>query len=605
MLKSLYSGISGLQAHQTAMDVEGNNIANVNTVGFKYSRANFSDLLAQTTQIATAPEGSLGGKNAIQIGLGTSVSSTTRIFSQGSIQATDKQTDVAIQGDGFFIVSQDAGQTSKYTRSGDFKFDAVGNFVDNNGFIVQGWLRNDKSGNVDTTQPVTGINIAPGLTTPAQATEGVTLKANLNSSSNIINKSLTYSTAEAAAALAANPNNPLIDDFGVLFNSKGQAFSLQSATAAGVGGQGVTISFDGGATNTEFRYTTGVAPAPAVTAAAAPVMYFKTSADLATAIQQAANASLGGGAAAVTINEQGKIAIDNSASAAGQDLNIVVSTVTDNDTVANTRFTDTMAALNGILEGGATATKITAEFNAATHSSSIDVFDSLGSKHTVRMDFRKASTTAGGGAIWKTTVTVPSPATINTVSPFNQVVGAVTFNNDGSLLSAQPPSLTFTGNNGSKPNQTILLDLGNSFEFNGLTSFDAQSATSGISQDGFPGGDLIGIRVDQSGTLIGSFSNGRSFGLAQLAMAKFNNNEGLVTEGNNIYAQSANSGDPVIGSAATGGRGFIASSSLESSNVDLSRSLTQLIIVQRGFQANSKTITTSDQLLNTLIQLKQ
>jgi len=605
MLKSLYSGISGLQAHQTAMDVEGNNIANVNTVGFKYSRANFSDLLAQTTQIATAPEGSLGGKNAIQIGLGTSVSSTTRIFSQGSIQATDKQTDVAIQGDGFFIVSQDAGQTSKYTRSGDFKFDGVGNFVDNNGFIVQGWKRDDKTGTVDTTQPVKGINIEPGLTTPASATEGVTLKANLNSSGTIVNKSLTYSTAQAAAAVAANPNNPAVDDFGVMFNSKGEAFSLQPAAAAGTGGQGVKISFDGGGTQTEFRYTTGVAPAPAVTVVAAPVMYFKTAADMAVAMQQAANASLGGGAAAVTINEQGKIQIDNSASAAGQDLNIVVSTLSDANTVVNNRFTDTMSALSGVLEGGATATKITAEFNVATHSSSIDVFDSLGSKHTVRMDFRKASTSTGGGAIWKFTTTVPDPATINTVSPFNEVTGSITFNNDGSLLSAQPPSLTFTGNNGSKPNQTILLDLGSSFGFDGLTSFDATSATSGISQDGFPGGDLVGIRVDQTGKLIGSFSNGRSFGLAQLAMAKFNNNEGLVTEGNNIFAQSANSGDPVVGSAATGGRGFIASSSLESSNVDLSRSLTQLIIIQRGYQANSKTITTSDQLLNTLIQLKQ
>jgi len=117
MLKSLFSGVSGLQSHQIAMDVESNNIANVNTVGFKYSRANFADLLAQTNQIATAPQGALGGKNAVQIGLGSSVNSITHIFSQGSIQNTDKSTDVAIQGDGFFIVSQDGGNTNKYTLS--------------------------------------------------------------------------------------------------------------------------------------------------------------------------------------------------------------------------------------------------------------------------------------------------------------------------------------------------------------------------------------------------------------------------------------------------------------------------------------------------------
>ena len=162
MLKSLFSGVTGLQSHQIAMDVESNNIANVNTIGFKYSRANFSDLLAQTNQIATAPQGSLGGKNAVQIGLGTSVNSVTRIHSQGSIQNTDKNTDVAIQGDGYFIVSPDGGSTYKYSRSGDFKFDAAGNFVDNNGFIVQGWVRDKVTGLVDATAPISNITIPPG-----------------------------------------------------------------------------------------------------------------------------------------------------------------------------------------------------------------------------------------------------------------------------------------------------------------------------------------------------------------------------------------------------------------------------------------------------------
>ncbi len=182
MLRSLFAGVTGLQSHQIAMDVESNNIANVNTIGYKYSRANFSDLLAQTGQIATAPQGDLGGKNAVQVGLGTSVNSVTRIMTQGSIQNTDKNTDVAIQGDGFFIVSSDGGSTYKYSRSGDFKFDAGGNFVDNNGFIVQGWVRDPDTGKVDATAPITNINIPPGLTTPANATYGSdVIKANLDS----------------------------------------------------------------------------------------------------------------------------------------------------------------------------------------------------------------------------------------------------------------------------------------------------------------------------------------------------------------------------------------------------------------------------------------
>ncbi|MGE4473356.1 MAG: flagellar hook-basal body complex protein, partial [Sulfuricurvum sp.] len=141
--------------------------------------------------------------------------------------------------------------------------------------------------------------------------------------------------------------------------------------------------------------------------------------------------------------------------------------------------------------------------------------------------------------------------------------------------------------------------------FDGITSYDNESSTGGNSQDGYAGGDLNGIRIDASGTLIGSFTNGRSFGLAQIAMAKFSNNEGLTTDGGNVYLQSANSGDPIIGTAATAGRGYMQASSLEASNVDLSKSLTQLIIIQRGYQANAKTITTSDTLLETLLGIKR
>jgi flagellar hook protein FlgE len=243
-------------------------------------------------------------------------------------------------------------------------------------------------------------------------------------------------------------------------------------------------------------------------------------------------------------------------------------------------------------------------FNAATHSSSIDIFDSLGSKHTLRMEFRKTAVDTSTGSTWDMLVSVPEPATINTTVPFNEKRGSIRFNNDGSLATYNPPNVSFSGNNGSAPDQQVTLSFGTANKFDGMTSFDSKSATSGISQDGYTGGDLVGIRIDQSGILIGSFSNGRSFGLAQIAMAKFTNNEGLSTEGGNIYIQTANSGDPIIGTAATAGRGFIQSAALEASNVDLSRALTQLIIIQRGFQANGKTITTSDQLLQTLIGLK-
>ena len=712
MLKSLFAGVSGLQSHQVAMDVESNNIANVNTVGFKYSRANFSDLLAQTRAIATAPQGELGGKNPVQVGLGATVSSMTRIFSQGSVQNSDKNTDVAIQGDGFFIISPDGGNTYKYTRAGDFKFDAGGNFVDNNGFIVQGWLRDSATGYVDATAPITNINIPPGLTTPASATQNVTIKANLNSGPLVETFSPEYEVP--AGTPPALPIPPALDEngnpiesgnMGVMFNEAGEAFSLQTdqgiwasflsstttAPAAVSGGAAeldLTFELDDGttkqittsgalATNTadqngarfvsainaqtsvtgisasydtitdsltfvnsnsnpnashNIRLTTvgagdgsGFAATTVTTAwryqydptAATKVAgsdkTFTTIADLREALENQANAD-GGGATSnveISVNSAGKFELKNPGGSAN-DYNINLSitgmsaaSIPGGGITENTKFTRNMEALNATLPSGTTATAFSQSFNAATHSASIDIFDSLGSKHTLRTEFRKVAVDTLTGSTWNMKLSVPEPATIDTVIPYNEKTGFVRFNNDGSLATYNPPNVSFTANNGSAPNQQVSIELGTANSFDGMTSFDAASATSGISQDGFTGGDLVGIRIDQSGTLIGSFSNGRSFGLAQIGMAKFTNNEGLTTEGGNVYVQTANSGNPIIGTAATAGRGFMQSAALEASNVDLSLALTQLIIIQRGYQANGKTITTSDQLLQTLIGLKQ
>jgi len=338
----------------------------------------------------------------------------------------------------------------------------------------------------------------------------------------------------------------------------------------------------------------------------------------------------------VTINEEGKFQVSNPAGDAfneddkdgtndddvdntdgttgnnntdidDYDLTIAVTKLTDslNDIASNDRFADTMASLQGNLPLG-TGVRTSQQITAATHAASIDIFDSLGSKHTVRFEFVKMGYTEDGGTEWQMKISVPKPGDINGgIDPKNIVMGSVKFNSDGSLQNYSPTSITFTANNGSTPNQSINIDLGKFGDFDGMTSFDNPSSTSGISQDGYPGGDLNGIRIDETGTILGSFTNGRSFGLAKVAMANFANNEGLESDGGNTFIQTSNSGDPIIGAAATGKRGFVQASSLEMSNVDLSRSLTQLIIVQRGFQANSKTITTSDQMLQTLLQLKQ
>ena len=868
MMRSLWAGVTGLQAHQIAMDVEGNNIANVNTTGFKYSRANFSDLLNQTAKIATAPQGELGGKNSMQIGLGTQVSSVTKIFKQGSIETTDKTTDLAISGDGFFVVSPDGGNTYKYTRNGDFTFDANGNFVDANGYIAQGWLKDDTTGEIDSTAPIRNITIPPGLTTPANDTGYITLKANLNSGDSTKNKSAIYSldqytgwydkdtnniksTTEIhdendTSLNTFNTDNNLVErgvDMGVLFDATGKAFNLREGqglwmsyadavskqaniqsngstslsislngvsisgtlTAAAVAGSptsdenalrateianlinaktsdtGITATVENGnnlvlkntnklGTDEQHKNINLIVTSPAGTGltttnviTAYQYTYsnssttsthaydtgtarkFHSTEDLRSAMQtdarsyvnytgvavtdgadpgtdtiaewkvtaQAANKNDG---VEITVNDEGKFVIKNPkgdafnvdddtdtgttigaytnaisgtnittilsaqsilfptgsqilqnfvpsadiiingttyaagstvtapitltadvtlpqgttfSGAAAAAVNVTTSGITykSYDTTPddqsmyisvtgltnasasiseNTSFTTAFSALQGSLPSG-TAERATQNIYMASHASSIDVYDSLGSKHTVRFEFRKTGQTDNGGTEWSMLISVPEPGQINFSAgnlPQNIITGSISFNSDGSLATFSPTNLTYTANNGSTPNQNVELRFGTLGQFDGMTSFDKESNTSGISQDGYPGGDLSGIRVDETGTLIGSFTNGRSFGLAQVSMAKFTNNEGLESDGGNTFIQTSNSGDPVIGQASVGGRGAVQASSLEMSNVDLSRSLTQLIVIQRGYQANSKTITTSDEMLNTLLQLK-
>lgn len=783
-MRSLWAGVTGLQAHQIAMDVEGNNIANVNTVGFKYSRANFDDLIYQTSRIATGPQNRHGGVNSMQVGLGVQTNSTTRIFKQGSLQTTDKQTDIALQGDGFFMVSPDGGKTTYYTRNGDFSRDSVGNFVDNGGNIVQGWMRDEVTGEIDPTRPIGDIKIPSGLTVPARATTNIALKGNLDSGNDVGNKKIPiYQLDQHHNWTDTNKDGIKVDaekheennvgenrfyvnkngeqkmtergaDLGVLFNKNGDAYNLRTgqgiwasyadaktkalnvgATPDGkfVPAKQLNITLNGEkivasvasvselASAINERYTkTGVEASVingnqlvltnrnnlGTTAATRNIkmtvnpgnnigndfkttniitayqyIYNKTQVnathsyndavarevttteDLREAMQRdarlwtnytgtvvgntpgpnitpdpaafaAALANNKNDGVEVTVNEHGQFQVKNpsgdafnsddgddtddttgnippgtantNADANDHNMNLTVTGLSNaaNNVTENVKFTASMAPLSGSLSSG-NATRVTDSLNMAAHSSSTDLFDSLGTKHNIKIDFVKRGYTPNGGTEWTMVIQVAEPNRINPDGePANVITGYVRFNPDGSLATYSPASITFGAQNGSAGGQHIELKLGTTAQMDGLASTDNDSSTADISQDGYASGELNGIRIDQSGTLVGSFTNGRSLGLAQVGVAKFANNEGLSSEGGNLFSRTANSGDPVIGAAQTAGRGKISSSSLEMSNVDLSRSLTQLIVVQRGFQANSKTITTSDEMLNTLLQLK-
>ncbi len=818
MMRSLWSGVSGLQAHQIAMDVEGNNIANVNTYGYKYNRANFADILSQTPRVATAPQGQLGGQNAMQIGLGTTINSTTRIFSQGTLTSTDKQTDLALQGNGFFVVSPDGGTTRYYTRNGDFVRDKAGNFVNNSGYIVQGWTRDEETGTIDSTGPIKNIVIKEGLTTPARATTEVKIKGNLDSGNTIGARSTPIYSLDSVTGGRDYNNNGIKDngedhlendvnnnqfytnskneqvltergvDLGVLYDELGNGLALRNnqgiwvsyanakSTPFDIGdGPGTTIgqinsptgatldielngtkitsapnamkniSDVAAAINAQYNKTgvqaeisngnkltlinrnnsgtiastknihltvngndgTGLRSTKIITAyqytytssqtnavhgyddtiprkvtttedlreamqedarnhvdyngdgiiknsttAAAEVTLVKdanqttdragahhvfgtTNAAYKNAYDKAYTDTTGtasqkhaAGLAAInalidindgvkfTVNNAGQYKLENPSN--GEFDKALYMTTTGLTTEAtgssnanaavseNTRLTTIMKALDGALSPGQ-ALRNSGKLMMSSHGSTAEIFDSLGSKHTVSIKWAKTGTTTDGGTEWSMIIQVPEPAKINYsgVGPDNVITGSARFNANGSLASFHPATFTFTANNGSQAGQNVSLNFGLGTDFNGLTSFDKDSSTESISQDGYTGGTLNGIKIDETGTIIGSFTNGQSFGLAKVALASFTNNEGLQSEGGNVFSQTANSGEAVIGAAGTGDKGTIAASKLEASNVDLSRALTDLIVIQRGFQANSKTITTSDEMLNTLLQLKQ
>lgn len=845
-MRSLWSGVSGLQAHQVAMDVEGNNISNVNTTGFKYSRADFGTMFSQTVKIATAPTDGRGGQNPLQIGLGVSVSSTTRIHSQGSVQTTDKNTDVAINGDGFFMVSDDGGLTNYLTRSGDFKLDAYGNFVNNAGFVVQGWNINWDDQTIDSSRTPQNIFIDPGMHIPAAKSTEVAIKANLNSGLSIGTSSRNLYALDSVHGYNNKTNRAEDEndtgttqfyttsknaievtekgvDAGSLFNAKGQGLNLrdgqgiwvsyadakystnklgasafdpnlqstQTAAFWGTADQKVTLditlngvritnsdiqsiddaiayintftaptdtrdgtgvkavknkdgsgidfintnsdgttdnmkninlsvlttntagevwtaTWDKGAQKHTFKQVqqdnsslwtatggqvgttnslTGPRDVQVITAhkyiySSNPVdigpMYnpdggpgfkggtdqntrpadpasaaywdavhgkllntdartFRTTEDLRELLQRDARYGVdydGSGtfaaadinqAVKVVVTENGNFAISNAkedstippnaiagttqtTNPKNMSFNITAYTNKEGTVSKNDAFTAMFKAFDGPLVIGGSI-KESEQFKLSAFSAGLEIYDSLGSKHTLEVQFVKQSTTQDGGNEWQMIIRVPEPAEINTTGegPNNIIVGTARFNNDGSLASYTPKTINFSPNNGAAPNQQIKLSFGTSGSNDGLVSSNSASTLTGQATDGYTSGNLKpdAIRVDDKGNILGEFTNGKTFAVAKIAMASVANNSGLEEIGGNLFKVTANSGNIVVGEAGTGGRGEMKTSALEMSNVDLSRSLTELIIIQRGYQANSKTISTSDQMLQTLIQLKQ
>ncbi|MEP7764590.1 flagellar hook protein FlgE [Sanguibacter sp. 25GB23B1] len=390
MLRSLFSGISGLRSHQTMLDVTGNNIANVNTTGFKASQIQFKDTLSQVLTNAGGAQAGIGGTNPAQVGLGVQVAGVTTNFQQGASQVTNRSTDMMISGDGFFVVSKN-GQNF-YTRSGAFDFDANGNLVTGEGALVQGWAA-APDGTINVNGALAPLKLPTTTLTPAAATTAASLSGNLPSD-------------------AVVGSEPLTRD--------------------------------------------------------------------------------------------------------------------------------------------------------------IEVYDELGNARTISLTFTKTATG------WDMT----SGATTTAVT-FDATTGAMT-----------------------TPAAAVAID-GVDIDLTGVTGFASLSTIKAEKPNGQQAGTLQSFTINADGTIMGAFSNGLKSPVGRIALGTFANPVGLEKAGGSLYTTTVNSGDAQIGTAGTGGRGGLVGGALEMSNVDLSSEFTNLIIAQRGFQANSRVITTSDELLQELVNLKR
>jgi flagellar hook protein FlgE len=463
MMRSLYSGVSGLKNHQIRMDVIGHNVSNVNTHGYKAERVNFMDLLSQELSGASEPKENIGGINPQQVGLGSLIASIDKLMTQGSLQNTGKNTDVAISGEGFFIIRD--GDKQFYTRAGFFDIDKDGFYVHpGTGLRVQGWnARTDQNGNayINTATTIEDIRIPLYQKKPAKATTEVVYQSNLN---------------QAVEIVPPDATEDQIREF----------------------------------------------------------------------IQGPPEKRRG-------------------------------------------------------------------------HLTTINIYDPEGNKRELRLEIYKVGENLWRGRVnidnaENITVNVVGPDGLDTNVPGNNQF-EIGFTSDGKIASVSDGADTLNSGSldvfvtfripGNPEPQTIKLKMGEAGTVNGVTQFASEFTMRAKEQDGYPMGYLEAFTIDNTGTIIGTYTNGVKEPLAKIALAIFTNPAGLNKEGETKFSYSMNSGEPNIGEAGSGGRGKILAGLLEMSNVDLTDQFTDMIVTQRGFQANSRTITTTDQMIQEVLGLKR
>ena len=557
MMRSLYSGISGLRVHQVQMDVIGNNIANVNTVAFKSSRVTFQEILNQTLKNASAPAqaGGRGGTNPQQVGLGVSVGSIDVLHTNAGVQRTDRATDLAIDGEGFFMVSD--GENVYYTRAGNFDVDVNSDLVYPGGLKVLGWstlITDPVTGvqYVDTTGTPDFINLA-NLSMQAKATDMIKFEGNLDANVDV-GSQVQYSFT--------------------VFDSLGNEHKLNyifTKQAPNVWSWKIVPAPQSGAdTHTVQQDVSGVSAGNPVTIGGAnrPIQY---------------------------AHDIKSVWVDTP-----NGLNRYEFTVVQDENEFNARMASLGQGQAVILVNGTGSVQVAFGDDMPAGSTVRIEYNNFAVSHVVPMVYVDAGEVTGAAPAydWDNDGIDDIPA--------GQAHGVLIFGEDGRLIQSIINSdITIAMNPDVSGAADIFLTRDNiQFDPTKFTQ-NANATTINATGTGYAAGILNSISIDSQGRVIGYYTNGRSREDAVLAIATFSNPGGLDKVGNNLYRRSTNSGDPIYGRAGIGGRGTIIPGALEMSNVDLAKEFTDMIVAQRGFQANSRIITAADEMLQELVNLKR
>ena len=579
---ALFTGLSGLSSHARRLDVIGNNIANVNTIAFKSNRMVFAPTFSRNFSLGTAPSSVTGGSNPGQIGLGVSIAGTQRNFNNGAISATGVATDVAIEGGGFFLV--DVANEQLYTRAGAFQLNAANDLVSISGGKVLGFGVDPQFNVIAGT--LVELNIPVGTLTLAEATRNVTFNGNVNASGQTATTGSTttsrafFTDALLTLGMEMTGTENLANGTNDLYIDDGAGSSFKAID--GSGGTIITVSGleKGGKDLGTKSFVFSATAVAGVDDFGTTMNDFNAFLDKVLGLDSTVinGQNLGGG---ITINAGGQIIVTGNEGTV-QDL-----TLETGDFVATNAGTGISQPFVMTKSGNADGESVRTSFV---------VFDSLGSPLTVDLTFVLQQTIPGEGTIWE----FMAESTENDDLDRVLGLGVVEFDANGRFKSASNQAFSLIRANGAESPLTVSMTFDDGTDaITALT--DSMSNLAAVFQDGSAIGTLSQFSIGDDGIIAGSFTNGLSRTIGQIAIAKFSNPEGLVDAGNNLFRVGPNSGTALITSPLQFGTGRLVGGALELSNTDLSQEFINMILTSTGYTASSRVITVTDELMDQLL----